>query len=331
MDKIAFGSNRSGTGQIHLMNADGSNQIQLTETFDGAGHAVWSPDGSRIAFIGVIGDAHNLYTIGVDGCNQVKVTNDFKEMNPRYCWSPDGSKLAFIGAKNYPEESKLYVANADGSHVGLILDLAPGEYCSQEIIEEYPINVDWSSDGTKILCAFYNNTCGARICTISPDGTDLNYITEELGDCNASWSPDDTKILTTNDDGCIIIMNADGSDREIVTTFTSENPYNYVMPASWSPDASKISYLDVDESATERILSIFVINSDGSGKINLTAEITQNAYDGSWSPDGLKIAYSTDDEIYTMNAADGSGKTKLTNNDSPDYSSAWQPRMANEY
>jgi hypothetical protein len=49
----------------------------------------------------------------------------------------------------------------------------------------------------------------------------------------------------------------------------------------------------------------------------------------SWSPDGEKIAFvskrDVNQEIYVMNAADGSGQTRLTNNPSSDYLPDWGP------
>lgn len=49
--EIAFSSDRSGVMQVWLMNADGSNQRQLTDMADGACLPAWSPDGQTLAFI----------------------------------------------------------------------------------------------------------------------------------------------------------------------------------------------------------------------------------------------------------------------------------------
>ena len=48
--KIAFWTNRDGNGEIYLMDADGRNQINLTNNDSSEYHPTWSPDGSKIAF-----------------------------------------------------------------------------------------------------------------------------------------------------------------------------------------------------------------------------------------------------------------------------------------
>ena len=49
--KIAFDTDRDGNFEIYVMDADGSNQVNLTNSAAADRRPAWSPDGSKIAFM----------------------------------------------------------------------------------------------------------------------------------------------------------------------------------------------------------------------------------------------------------------------------------------
>jgi Tol biopolymer transport system component len=79
--KIAFLSDRNGNREIHVMNADGSNQTNLTHypknmSYDGDDSPSWSPDGTKIAFMSYRdGKDRQIYVMDADGSNQTYITN----------------------------------------------------------------------------------------------------------------------------------------------------------------------------------------------------------------------------------------------------------------
>ena len=74
-NKIAFASHRSGFFDIWVMDADGSNQVNLTDqpTYDGS--PAWSPDSTKIAFMSRRDGDPEIYVMNADGSSPVKITN----------------------------------------------------------------------------------------------------------------------------------------------------------------------------------------------------------------------------------------------------------------
>jgi dipeptidyl aminopeptidase/acylaminoacyl peptidase len=85
--RIAFVSSRDTNGGICVMNADGSNQTNLTNNPAADYSPVWSPDGSRIAFVSERDGNAEIYVMNAHGSNQVRLTqNPGSDTNPT--WPP---------------------------------------------------------------------------------------------------------------------------------------------------------------------------------------------------------------------------------------------------
>lgn len=114
--RIAFTSHRSGSSDIWVVDADGTDVRDLT------GDAValdtspdWSPDGARIVF-GSDRDSEpraggDLYSIRPDGNGLRRLTTQGQNYGP--VWSPDGRLIAFNSQRD--GNSELYVMNPDGT------------------------------------------------------------------------------------------------------------------------------------------------------------------------------------------------------------------------
>ncbi len=79
--------------------------------------------------------------------------------------------------------------------------------------------------------------------------------------------------------------------------------------------------------AFERFNSTFVMDADGGNQEQLAGA----NYFPAWSPDGTRLSFNwgnsgfpLEQEIYRINA-DGSGRTRLTNNFRPDFGASWSP------
>ena len=112
--RIAFVRNGRGTNDdIYAIGTDGGNPKRLVDIpnfeYRSGGQPAWSPNGARIAFFSGSEDAYSIETVKPDGTGRKPVTEGYAPN-----WSPDGLKIAFHRSPD-GSESKIYVANADGS------------------------------------------------------------------------------------------------------------------------------------------------------------------------------------------------------------------------
>src|SRR5262249_34123357 len=110
--QIAFSSTRSGTQEIWISDADGSNPVQLT-SFGGplVGRMSWAPDGQRLVFSARPEGQSDLFTIPAAGGASKRLTMDpSDDVNPIY--SHDGRWIYFTSARS--GQSEVWKMAADG-------------------------------------------------------------------------------------------------------------------------------------------------------------------------------------------------------------------------
>ena len=148
---------------------------------------VWSPDGTKIAFLRYVDsyvlddlgkDYHvvgspglGLYEIGIDGSGlrEIAIIDTHELYYGELSWSPDGKLLLFssIGVESIPSE--VHVIRVDGSVPRLT---TPG------------LDASWSPDGSRIAVIDSSSPHEyplyriERVYTMAPDGTDIQVIVE---------------------------------------------------------------------------------------------------------------------------------------------------------
>jgi Tol biopolymer transport system component len=112
--KIVFASDRSGSFEIWVCDADGKNLMKLTSfgASAGAGSPRWSPDGIRIVFDARAEGNANIYIIRAQGGEATRLTSDRSE-NVVPSWSRDGQWIYF--ASNRSGSHQIWKMATDGS------------------------------------------------------------------------------------------------------------------------------------------------------------------------------------------------------------------------
>ena len=208
--------------------------------------------------------------------------------------------------------------NADGTNS---IKLTEGRYPS------------WSPDGQKLVFSFGLERFHGDvtdICVIDADGENRVNLTHgrQKENMSPAWSPDGTKIAFAS--------NRNGDLDIYLITSVGKNPKNLTLnlgfdtQPTWSPDGGKIAFgaRNVDEKG-RGISDIFVMNADGTNRVNLTRNPRAWNRNPCWSPDGKKIAFvalsnNVNTDIFVMNA-DGTQPIRLTQGAPISSFPSWSP------
>ena len=237
---------------------DGSDRRRLTRGDKRGGinlSPVWSPDGTRIAFLsnrGAKWSQFGIYTMAADGSDVRSVAPSVDVIGPMPAsppvWSPDGRSLVFraeigsdfiAGHEPGASQSALYTVGVDGSNLARLARLG------QPSRNFWFLPLAWSPDGSRIAFVREDDELRA-VFTVAPDGSDLTklyeftyvYELERFPVGELFWSPDSNRILFINENGVLGVVNADGSDPRAVANVSGLWPR-----ASLSRDGSSIAVL----------------------------------------------------------------------------------------
>lgn len=111
--RIAFSSNRGGSFDIYLMDADGQNLRRLTSSSWNEGDPSWTADGGRIVYTATSGTTTHIATMTVDGAENRQITTA-SGGNHSPSVSPDGRTIAFVSARD--GNHAIYTMGLDGSN-----------------------------------------------------------------------------------------------------------------------------------------------------------------------------------------------------------------------
>ncbi|RKU11387.1 hypothetical protein C6502_08430 [Candidatus Poribacteria bacterium] len=201
---------------IFVMDNNGEDIINLTQTPEEEGHASWSPDGEKIVFDRLvkkgeaIGDFESaIFVMEADGQNLQRLTFE-PGLNLAPIWSPDGHKIAFLSLQN--GASRIHTMDINGQNV-------------QQITHHHR-----ELDGPPIW---------------SPDGRWIAFMS---GDAQVDWE----QVV----DWGLYITDSQGHHEHLITRFklTYFSGLSWFRPA-WSPDSQHLIYV-VEEQNSAGLMKI---------------------------------------------------------------------------
>lgn len=277
--------------QIWMVNADGSNAIQLSHTDKNTSNPKWSPDGTSYAFISNRDGKSNLYSISFFGGEAQKLT-DVKSGITDFKWSPDGKTIAYImldQVNDLEEKSKkskddwYYMDQVIKQNKLYILNLNKADTqknYSQSAISKDNTNInsfDWSPDSKSIVYCHskspeVNDVINSDISLVDVTTRMIKPIASTLeGESDPVFSPDGKSIVYQS-----TTANVDWAGPKIVKVYSMTDAQTKSLKPTpnadgnllgWSADSKSIFWAE----ANKTLNSIYKLSSDGNSLTEFTS------------------------------------------------------------
>ena len=289
---------------------------------------IWSPDGTKVAFVSDFTDAghgeKNVFVMkaavggeAVDLATQITHYSSGAKQIDDLAWSPDGTRIAYTRGNNAGDDS-VWVVNADGTTTFPLEIGGTGA-------KRHPT---WSPDSSKIAYAVVKNE-PEQIYIASSGGGIGTPLANGKGH-EPNWSPDGSRIAfdAYHSGGLgyvdLHVAAADGSGTPLIVPPSAYTEWTF---NAWSPDGGRIAYR-ATSAGGETIYR--VMSADGGADHPLASPGAGDARYASWSPDGSRVVYEgallsdiSKKNLYLANS-DGSGGAQPLTSDGKSKDPAWR-------
>lgn len=273
------------TSRLWLMQADGSDHRKLTSNDINESSAVWSPDGSRLAFVSGSDQGSEIYVYWLASGVMARLTQ--LERSPSgLSWSPDGNHLAF---------SML----VPGKELKLVSGPRPPKGADWAATPRVTTRVKHEADGSGYLEPGFSHYFlisaeggSARQLTSgnfhhrgtpqwTPDGKQLIFSANRIDDWEYRFRNSEVYSLDLASGTITPLTDRDGPDGSPVV----------------SPDGKQILYVGFpDKMQTYQLTRAYLMNIDGSEKREIPLELDRSVGDLVWAADGKGFYFQYDDE-----------------------------------
>ena len=226
--------------EILLVDADGSNRVNLTNTPDIDEHYPHaSPDGTKILFVAIEGEGgrnreRNVYYMNLDGTGKTKVAGNAYQPT----WSGDGRSIAYLKGE-YDRYSSSMTSN-QGVAIYDMATRSTRDHPEDGLKMLY--NLTWSPDGDWFIATSRSGRRG----NILFDAADAGIRSLSISGCRPDFSPDGTRIAWGRTDQELRIGTFDpdsqgenvANQRPVVVVDRSDKVYH----VDWSPDGRYLAF-----------------------------------------------------------------------------------------
>ncbi|MFS2824986.1 prolyl oligopeptidase family serine peptidase [Parabacteroides distasonis] len=297
--------------EVFVMNADGSDNKQITKTGFAENEAVWIKGGTKIAFLCNESGSSQLWEMNPDGTDRKRLSDYDKDIEG-FAFSPDEKKVLFISqvktvnstADKYPDLDKAtgviitdlmykhwdewvttvphpFVADFDGESISNPVDVMEGE------LFESPMK---PFGGIEQLAW---NTTSDKIAYTSRKKTGKEYA------------------ISTNSDIYVYDLNT-----KQTTNITEENK-GYDTNPTYSLDGKSIAWLSMERDGYEADQNrLMVMNLETGEKTFVSKDFDSNVDSYCWSADCERIYFTGvwhgESQVYQIDLANGNKITPLT-------------------
>jgi TolB protein len=308
--EIAFASNRDGIYQIYTMDADGSNARILIENDIPVYTPVWSPDGSKLAYVADNEGKYPLFVWDIEQPTAVKLADDALNLYSLSAWSPDSEYLSYANFMANNQDVEFHSAATNGQQ-NVVVGLDPRNLALIQYMPDQSLLISQSGG----------------VFTANVRGSGLALVTDHFS-YPAALSPASDRIVGYNSENeTVDISDFNGENVQTIVD-AQEKDLLFLLDIGWSPDEQYIwgvgNFINDDSAANATEYRVFIAKSDGTAYHVVNAVDTQIT----WSPDSQFISYTGRDsageyQIFTSRP-DGADETQITTEGS-NSQPAWRP------
>ncbi len=268
-----------GRRALWLIDLATGDQTPLASDVDGADAPRWSPDGSRIAFVGKGRDGSRQIFVVWPATGRVAQISTLAQAPTALSWSPDGRTLAFVRLEA-----------AAPATLGVPLEKPEGAKWADPI--KVITGMDYRADGLG-----YRLPGRKHLFVMSADGGEERQLTsgpfEDSGPL--SWSPDGGDILFTShrrpdwehDPLRSRVYRVSVSTRAVSPLSAGEGPD---ADPVYAPDGRHVAFLThPDRRRGYENTHVWIMDRDGGGLRDLTPGSDRSFQAPVWSSDGQAI------------------------------------------